>query len=51
MLSNRTPQEIADAPLAYIDQIGLKEHLSPTRSNGLMSMIEQIKGYAEKYRG
>ena len=51
VLSNRTPQEIADAPLAYIDQIGLKEHLSPTRSNGLMSMIEQIKRYAEKYRG
>ena len=51
VLSNRTPQEIADAPLTYIDQIGLKEHLSPTRSNGLMSMIEQIKGYAEKYRG
>ena len=51
VLSNRTPQEIADAPLSYIDQIGLKEHLSPTRSNGLMSMIEQIKGYAEKYRG
>ena len=48
VLSNRTPQEIADAPLAYIDKIGLKEHLSPTRSNGLMSMIEQIMGYAER---
>ena len=48
VLSNRTPQEIADAPLAYIDKIGLKEHLSPTRSNGLMSMIEQIKWYAER---
>ena len=48
VLSNRTPQEIADAPLAYIDKIGLKEHLSPTRSNGLMSMIEQIKGYPER---
>lgn len=47
VLSGHTPQEIADAPLAYIDQIGIKEHLSPTRSNGLLSMIQQIKGYAK----
>ena len=47
VLSGHTPQEIADAPLSYIDQIGIKEHLSPTRSNGLLSMIQQIKGYAK----
>lgn len=46
VLSGRTPQEIADAPLNYIDEIGLKDHLSPTRANGLVSMIKQIKGYA-----
>ncbi|MCQ2263898.1 MAG: SufE family protein [Bacteroidales bacterium] len=46
VLSGHTPQEIADCPLDYIDKIGIKEHLSPTRSNGLLSMIQQIKGYA-----
>lgn len=46
VLSGRTPQEIIDAKLDYIDAIGLKEHLSPTRSNGLLSMIKQIKMYA-----
>ena len=46
VLSGRTPQEILDCNLEYIDQIGLKEHLSPTRSNGLVSMIKQIKIYA-----
>ena len=46
VLSGHTPQEIAAAPLAYIDKIGIKEHLSPTRSNGLVSMIEQIRKYA-----
>lgn len=46
VLSGRTPQEILDAPLEYIDKIGLKEHLSPTRSNGLVSMIKQMKMYA-----
>ena len=46
VLSGRTPQEILDAPLDYIDKIGLKDHLSPTRSNGLVSMIKQIKMYA-----
>ena len=46
VLSGRTPQEIIDAQLDYIDAIGLKEHLSPTRSNGLLSMIKQIKMYA-----
>jgi len=46
VLSNRTFKEIIDAPLYYIDKIGLKEHLSPTRSNGLLSMIKQMKMYA-----
>lgn len=49
VLSNRTPQEIMDAPLNYLDKIGIKEHLSPTRSNGLVSMIQQMKMYAQKY--
>lgn len=47
VLSGHTPQEILDSDLGYIDQIGIKEHLSPTRSNGLLSMIQQIKGYAK----
>ena len=42
----QTPQDILDADLQFIDQIGLKEHLSPTRSNGLTSMVKQIKMYA-----
>ena len=46
VLSNRTFKEIIDAPLYYIDKIGLKEHLSPSRSNGLLSMIKQMKMYA-----
>ena len=46
VLSGRTPQEILDNDLSYLDAIGLKEHLSPTRSNGLASMIKQIKMYA-----
>ena len=46
VLSERTPQEIIDNDLHYLDAIGLKEHLSPTRSNGLASMIKQIKLYA-----
>lgn len=46
VLSNRTPQEILDANLYFVDKIGLKEHLSPTRSNGLVSMIKQINFYA-----
>ncbi len=46
VLSGRAPQEILDCSLDYIDKIGLKEHLSPTRSNGLVSMIKQIKLYA-----
>lgn len=44
--SNREPKEILDAETTFIDEIGLKEHLSPTRANGLVSMIKQIKMYA-----
>ena len=50
VLSGRTPQEILQNDLSYIDAIGLKEHLSPTRSNGLASMIKQIKFYALAYQ-
>ena len=46
VLSGHTPQEILDADLYFIDQIGLKEHLSPTRSNGLLAMIKQMRMYA-----
>lgn len=49
VLSDATPQEILDADLKFIDDIGLKEHLSPTRSNGLLSMIKQMKTYALAY--
>ncbi len=46
VLSGHTPQEILDAQLYFIDRIGLKDHLSPTRSNGLLAMVKQIKMYA-----
>jgi cysteine desulfuration protein SufE len=46
VFNNQAPQEIISAELTFIDEIGLKEHLSPTRSNGLLSMIKQIKTYA-----
>ena len=46
VLSGHTPQEILDADLYFIDQIGLREHLSPTRSNGLLAMIKQMRAYA-----
>jgi len=46
VLSGHTPEEIANADLYFIDQIGLKEHLSPTRANGLLSMVKQMKLYA-----
>ena len=46
VLSNQTPDEILDAKLEFIKEIGLQEHLSPTRSNGLVAMIKQIKLYA-----
>ena len=49
VISNHTPDEIAHADLHFIDAIGLKDHLSPTRSNGLLSMVKQIKAYALGY--
>jgi len=49
VISNHTPDEIAHANLHFIDAIGLKDHLSPTRSNGLLSMVKQIKAYALGY--
>lgn len=50
VLSNHTPQEILDADLYFIDKIGLRQHLSPTRSNGLLAMVKQIKNYAIAYK-
>ena len=46
VLSHHTPEEILSSELYFIDKIGLKEHLSPTRSNGLLSMLKQMKLYA-----
>src|SRR5690606_23993548 len=46
VLSGHTPKEIVDTDLYFIDNIGLKEHLSPTRANGLLSMVKQMKLYA-----
>ena len=46
VLSGHTPDEILDADLRFIDEIGLSEHLSPTRSNGLRAMVKQMKMYA-----
>lgn len=49
VLSGHTPTEISEADLSYLDQIGLKQHLSVTRSNGLVAMIKQIKRFALAY--
>ena len=49
VLSGHTPKEIMDADLYFIDRIGLKDHLSPTRSNGLLAMMKQMKMYAVGY--
>lgn len=49
VLSNRTPEEIIETDLEFIDKIGLKQNLSPTRANGLLSMIKQMKLYAIAY--
>jgi len=46
VLSGHTPQEILDADLYFVEEIGLKEHLSPTRSNGLVAMVKQMRAYA-----
>ncbi len=48
--SGQHPKDIMDADMSFIDEIGLKEHLSPTRANGLVSMIKQLKLYAVAYQ-
>ena len=50
VMSGRTPQEIISAELYFIDKIGLRQNLSPTRSNGLLAMVRQIKLYAMAYQ-
>ncbi len=50
ILSGHTPDEIVDSDLYFIDQIGLKEHLSPTRSNGMLAMMKQMKLYALAFK-
>ena len=50
VFNERSPQEILDAEPYFIDEIGLKEHLSPTRANGLLAMIKQMKFYAVAYQ-
>jgi cysteine desulfuration protein SufE len=50
VLSDHTPDEILNADLYFIEQIGLKEHLSPTRSNGLLAMVKQMRLYALAFK-
>lgn len=50
VLSDCTPDEILESDLHFIDRIGLKEHLSPTRSNGLLAMVKQMKMYALAFK-
>ncbi len=50
VLSNHTPDEILNTELYFIDKIGLKEHLSPTRSNGLLAMLKQMKMFALAFK-
>lgn len=50
VLSDHTPEEILDSDLYFIDKIGLKEHLSPTRSNGLLAMVKQMHYYALAFK-
>ena len=50
VVSDHTPDEILDNELYFIDKIGLKEHLSPTRSNGLLSMVKQMRMYALAFK-
>lgn len=50
VLSGHTPDEIINSDLYFIEKIGMKEHLSPTRSNGLLSMVKQMKFYAMAYK-
>lgn len=50
VLNGRTPQQIVDADLYFIDRIGMHEHLSPTRSNGLSAMVKKIRAYAVAFK-
>ena len=50
VLSNQAPQEIIDSDLFFIEKIGIQQHLSPTRSNGLLAMIKQMKLYAMAFQ-
>lgn len=50
VLNDRTPEELLSADLYFIEKIGLKEHLSPTRSNGLLAMVRQIQNYARAFK-
>lgn len=50
VLNNRTPDEILNSDLYFIEKIGLKEHLSPTRSNGLVAMVKKIRMYALAFK-
>jgi cysteine desulfuration protein SufE len=50
VFNDHTPEEILASDTAFLDKIGLKEHLSPTRSNGLLSMVKQMKLYAQVYQ-
>lgn len=50
VLNHRTPTEIMEADLSFVDEVGLKDHLSPTRSNGLVAMIKQMKFYALAFK-
>jgi cysteine desulfuration protein SufE len=50
ILSNEKPQDIIDAKLSFIAELGLQEHLSPTRSNGLVAMVKQMKMYAMGFK-
>ena len=50
VLSGHTPDDILNADLYFIDKIGLREHLSPTRSNGLLSMLKQMRMYALAFK-
>ncbi len=51
VVSGHTPDEILDSDLYFIEKIGLKEHLSPTRSNGLLAMVKQMRMYALAFKG
>ena len=49
VFSGQTPKDIVEADMSFLDEIGLKEHLSPTRSNGLLSMVKQMMLYADVF--